>query len=170
MGRRPTRVLFVDLDGTVRHGRAELGRFVNTADDVVVFPEAVARLREWKQAGGRVVGISNQGGIALGYLSVDDCRDAVQRTHELAENLFDLSMWCPHHPAASDPEMSLCWGRKPSPGLVFEGLHQLMEEQPDEFYPPNIALLVGDRPEDEQCAARAGVEFMPADLWRDGAQ
>ncbi len=36
-----TPLLAVDLDGTVRHGKAELGRFVNGPDDVVVFPEAV---------------------------------------------------------------------------------------------------------------------------------
>lgn len=48
-------VLFLDLDGTVCHGKTELGRFVNSPEDVVVFPEAVAHMRCWKERGGRIV-------------------------------------------------------------------------------------------------------------------
>ena len=44
-------ILFLDLDGTVRHGFSELGRFVNCADDVVIFPEALERIRFYKEAG-----------------------------------------------------------------------------------------------------------------------
>jgi len=40
-------VLYLDLDGTVRHGKTELGRFVNHASDVVVFPEV---RRIWRVA------------------------------------------------------------------------------------------------------------------------
>lgn len=166
MARRATRVLFLDLDGTVRHGRAELGRFVNSPNDVVLFPEALERMREWKSNGGRIIGVSNQGGVALGYLDDDDCTAAMQRTRDLSDGLFDLIGWCPHHPAANDPEMAGCYGRKPAPGLLIEGVLALYDTHDDEFYPPELALLVGDRPEDAQCAARAGVAFMPADQWR----
>ena len=50
-------LLAVDLDGTVRHGFDELGRFVNGPDDVVVFPEAVEQMRRWKARGGRIIGV-----------------------------------------------------------------------------------------------------------------
>lgn len=163
---RPVAVLFLDLDGTVRHGRAELGRFVNTPDDVVIFPEAITRMREWKDTGGRIIGVSNQGGIALEHVSADACQQAMERTQELAGCLFDVIIWCPHHPAAPDPDMRSCFGRKPAPGLLLEGLMEVGNTHPDEFYPPNLALMVGDRPEDEQCAARAGVAFVTADQWR----
>jgi D-glycero-D-manno-heptose 1,7-bisphosphate phosphatase len=166
MARRATGVLFADLDGTVRHGKAELGRFVNGPEDVVLFPEAVERMRRWREAGGRIVGVSNQGGIALGHLNFDDCLAAMERTQELSGDRFDILIWCEHHPAATDPEKAACFGRKPAPGLVFEGLHRLHESYADEFYPPAMALMVGDRPEDEECARRAGVRFMTADMWR----
>jgi D-glycero-D-manno-heptose 1,7-bisphosphate phosphatase len=168
VGRRATGVLFLDLDGTVRHGRAELGRFVNSPDDVVLFPEALDRMREWRDNGGRIVGVSNQGGIALGYLNGGVCYAAMERTQDLAEDLFDVIMWCEHHPSATDPEMAACFGRKPAPGLLFEGLARLNEAYLDEFYPPAMALMVGDRPEDEECARRAGIEFRRADHWRNG--
>jgi phosphoglycolate phosphatase-like HAD superfamily hydrolase len=62
--------------------------------------------------------------------------------------------------------MGDCYSRKPAPGLLIEGWLTLCDAYPDEFYPPGLALMVGDRPEDEQCAARAGVEFMSAERWR----
>ena len=161
-----TAVLFLDLDGTVRHGRAELGRFVNTPQDVVVFPQAVARMREWKASGGRIVTVTNQGGVALGFLAPDVCQAALLRTMELAEHLVDVSMMCPHHPSAADPEVASCWCRKPSPGLIFDGLRELQALHPEEFYPSELAVFVGDRPEDEQCAQRAGIRFVSADQWR----
>lgn len=165
----PTPVLFLDLDGTVRHGHGELGRFVNTADDVVVFPEAIRRMRSWKDRGGRIIAVTNQGGLALDHLSVDDCREALERTVLLTGFLFDVVMCCSHHPAAEDPEVASCWCRKPSPGMVFDGLRQLTDAGYPEYYPQQMALMVGDRPEDLECATRAGVAFQWAVEWRAGA-
>src|SRR3954451_9677101 len=63
-------LLVVDIDGTVRQGKDDaLGRFVNGPEDVVVFPEAVTMMQRWKDAGGRIAGVSNQGGIGLGIVS-----------------------------------------------------------------------------------------------------
>jgi D-glycero-D-manno-heptose 1,7-bisphosphate phosphatase len=165
-GQRPLPVLYLDIDGTVRHGKDELGRFVNGPDDVVVFPEAIARMREWKQSGGRIVGVSNQGGIALGYMTMSVCASTMWRTHELAEGLFDRITWCRHHPAATDPLMARCWCRKPMPGLVIESANSLAVKFPDEYYPPSMALMVGDRSEDQECARLANVDFVWAWEWR----
>jgi hypothetical protein len=67
---KPVPVLFLDLDGTVREGPDDpLGKFVNGPEDVRVFPEAVEQMRRWKDNGGRVLGVTNQGGIALGYVT-----------------------------------------------------------------------------------------------------
>lgn len=166
---RPTPVLYLDLDGTVRHGRAELGRFVNGPDDVVVFPEAVEMMRRWKSGARRIVGVSNQGGIALGYLSERDCARAMIRTQELASGLFDKIAWCRHHPNAAHPEMARCWCRKPAPGLLIEAALSVAARYPGEIYPPYMALMVGDRPEDQECARIAGVDFQWAADWRAGA-
>lgn len=162
-------LLVLDLDGTVRHGKDELGRFVNGPEDVVVFPEAVEMMRRWKAAGGRVVGVSNQGGIALGYLSKRDCAAAMVRTYDLTGRLFDKIAWCSHHPDAKDPEYARCWCRKPSPGLLIEAALKIAAKY-DEYYPPHLGLFVGDRPEDEECARLAGFDFMWAVEWRARAE
>lgn len=168
-------VLFLDLDGTVRHGYDQLGRFVNDPKDVVVFPEAVDRMCEWKAAGGRIVGISNQGGIALGKVTGAAVEAAMDRTVKLTTGtdtdpfmpLFEFISYCPHHPDSGRPA---CWCRKPKPGLIYGAINLLEQGNfGQEIYPPDLCVMVGDRPEDEECAENADISFLNAEEWRAGA-
>jgi len=164
---RAVPVLFLDLDGTVREGKDDaLGKFVNGPEDVRVFPQAVEMMRRWKLAGGRVVGVSNQGGVALGIVPFERVAAAMAETQRQADNLFDRILFCVHHPNAEHPEMARCWCRKPSAGAVVEAVHGLAERFDNERYPPYMGLFVGDRDEDRQCAESAGLDFMWAKDWR----
>jgi len=165
IGEKPRKVLYLDFDGTVRHGKEELGRFVNKPDDVVIFKEAVTMIHRYKKAGYRIVGISNQGGIALGYITQADCAAAMQTTNILCGNAFDKILWCSHHPDAKDPEWARCWCRKPRIGLIIEGCLRMSQDF-KEYYPPHMALFVGDMEEDRQCAENANIDFMWAKDWR----
>jgi D-glycero-D-manno-heptose 1,7-bisphosphate phosphatase len=163
-----TPVLYLDIDGTVRHGKDELGRFVNTAADVRVFDEVPQLLARYRALGWRIVGISNQGGIALGIMSPEDCAAAMAETQRQSGHAFNKIAWCSHHPNADDPEMAVCWCRKPKAGLVIEAALSMAERFRGEIYPPHLGLFVGDRPEDAACATAAGLPFMAADVWRTG--
>ncbi len=170
MAERRVPVLYLDIDGTVRWGKDELGRFVNSAADVRVFDGVPDLLARYKAAGWRIVGISNQGGIALGQVSFQDVAEAMWATQSGCRDAFDKIAFCAHHPDAKDPEMAHCWCRKPRAGLVIEtALNMAAENQGQEIYPPHLALFVGDRPEDEGCAQAANIRFMKADEWRAGA-
>jgi D-glycero-D-manno-heptose 1,7-bisphosphate phosphatase len=159
-------LLVLDMDGTVRQGKDDaLGRFVNGPEDVVVFGEAVERMRCWKAGGGRILAVSNQGGIALGIVTMRQVAGAMLETQRQCDGLFDKICWCAHHPSAVPPEYARCWCRKPSPGLLIEGALDLAAHY-GEFYPPYMGLMVGDRPEDEQCAKLAGLDFKWATDWR----
>lgn len=166
-GEKIVPVLYLDLDGTVRKGFDELGRFVNGPEDVEVFEEVPDLLKLYKNRGWRIVGCSNQGGIALGHMTMDICTRAMLETQKQCLNLFDKILWCSHHPNAKDPEMAVCWCRKPKPGMVIEGALSLAEKY-REIYPPHLGLFVGDRPEDLECAANASLRFMSAVEWRRG--
>lgn len=162
-------VLYLDIDGTVRQGKDDdLGRFVNGPEDVVVFPEAVEMMRRWKQGGGRIIGVSNQGGIALGIVDPAKVAAAMAETHRQAERMFDKIAYCSHHPDAKHPEMARCWCRKPKPGLLIEAALDLAQHY-GEMYPPYMGLMVGDRPEDAACAEAAGLDFEDAVRWRSQA-
>ncbi len=165
-GERAVPVLYLDMDGTIREGKDELGRFVNGPDDVEVFPDAVKQMRRWKKAGGRIAAVSNQGGVALGIVSFEAVSAAMLETQRQCGGLLDLITFCVHHPDALHPEMAQCWCRKPSAGAVVEAAHGLKARFPGEYYPPYMGLFVGDRPEDEQCARSAGLDFEWAKDWR----
>jgi D-glycero-D-manno-heptose 1,7-bisphosphate phosphatase len=160
-------LLILDIDGTVRHGKGELGHFVNGPEDVVIFPEAMTLMRRWKDAGGRIVGVTNQGGIALGLVPEVDVKAAILRMIDLTEGLIDLITFCGHHPDAPKPGNRSCWCRKPKPGMVYFATIYLQHHNGyQERYPPDLALMVGDRPEDRECAQNAGVAFLDAVEWR----
>jgi D-glycero-D-manno-heptose 1,7-bisphosphate phosphatase len=160
-------VLYLDLDGTVRKGKDELGRFVNKADDVELFPRMAERLLSWKQRGWRIVAVSNQGGIATGQVSFEDVAAAINRTYELSGGIFDLMYFCQHHPDAHDPEWQVCFCRKPKIGMLVMAATELGNRHHGELYPPHISLMVGDRDEDRLCAENAGVPFQWAKEWRE---
>ena len=160
-------VLYCDLDGTIRWGKDELGRFVNGPEDVRIFEGVTELLWGYKKLGWRIIGISNQGGIALGYMTMETCFKAMVETQRQVGQAFSKIAWCAHHPDAEDPEMAVCWCRKPRPGLIIESALALAD-QTGEIYPPHMALFVGDRSEDEACASNAGLKFLHAAEWRTG--
>ena len=162
------RVLYTDIDGTIRWGKDELGRFVNGPEDVRVFDEVPKLLHDYKRLGWRIVGITNQGGIALGHMDTQTCIEALDETQRQTGNMFDKIVFCPHHPQADDAYMAICWCRKPKAGLVIEAAMSLSIMN-YEIYPPHMGIFVGDRPEDEQCAQAAGLTFWEAEEWRKGA-
>ena len=160
------RVLYTDLDGTIRKGFDELGRFVNGPEDVELFEGVRERLWRYKVAGWRLIAVSNQGGIALGIVPFERAAAAMVRTQELANHAFDKMIMCQHHPDAADPEYAVCWCRKPRIGGLVEASIDLARAS-NEYYPPHLALFVGDRDEDRGCAENAGIPFVPAAEWRE---
>jgi D-glycero-D-manno-heptose 1,7-bisphosphate phosphatase len=168
-GREMVSVLYCDLDGTVRKGKDELGRFVNGPKDVELFEGMANLLWGYRRRGWRIIAVSNQGGIALGHLSDEVCEKAMGETMSQAEDAFDKMTWCPHYPGEGiDPEMAVCWCRKPRPGMVISSA-LVLSIQTGETYPPHLGLMVGDRPEDRGCAENAGLPFLDAAKWRTGA-
>lgn len=159
-------ILFLDLDGTVRKGYDEIGKFVNSADDVELFPRMAERLLSWKQRGHRIVGVTNQGGIATGQVTYENVAAAIARTQYLSGDAFDRIYMCQHYPTAHDPEMANCFCRKPKMGMLVMAQTDL-SEQYGEIYPPHLMMMVGDRDEDRQCAESAGIKFQLASEWRE---
>jgi D-glycero-D-manno-heptose 1,7-bisphosphate phosphatase len=175
-----TPLLILDVDGTVRQGKEDdLGRWCNSPEDVVVFPEAVVGMMRWKAAGGRVIWTSNQGGIALGYVTVEQVQatmdETVKQVHQIAvklgldaveaDLLVDRVEYCPHHSNAENYKQARCWCRKPSPGMIVRAATELGRLH-GETYPAWMSLMVGDLPVDGKAAQNAGVMFFDATFWR----
>jgi D-glycero-D-manno-heptose 1,7-bisphosphate phosphatase len=160
-------LLFLDIDGTVRHGANERdGKFVNGPEDVVIFPDALKRMSTWVGDGGRIIGVSNQGGVSMGLTQWERVQAAMDETDRQTDRLFEMILFCIHHPRALRADLRKCACRKPAPGLLIQGMIELKRRFPLEDYPVARMLMVGDRPEDREAARRINVNFLTADVWR----
>jgi D-glycero-D-manno-heptose 1,7-bisphosphate phosphatase len=145
------RILFLDRDGTLN--RSLNDRPPNAPAEVELLPNVDATLAAYAAEGWRLVIVTNQGGVAFGYLSEDEARAIHQAVLARLSVPVDASYLCPHHPLGDVPPYNVdCPRRKPHPGAVFEALARFDAH-------PQDCLLVGDMESDRQVAAAAGVPF-----------
>lgn len=143
--------LLVDLDGTVRE---TLSGRVHPVEpwDQRLRPGVLACLRTWRQHGYRIIGVTNQGGVALGFLSEADVQAInLELSEKLAPGLFDAIYYCPHHPRGHRPGYARsCHCRKPEPGMAKQAATDWQLDLA-------VSVMVGDMETDRQFAARAGI-------------
>ncbi|MEH2152087.1 polynucleotide kinase [Nostoc sp.] len=175
-------ILFVDIDGTLTEtisGHA----FKQSPVDVKIIKGADKAIAHFADLGWLIVGVSNQGGCAAINPETGKPRKTIEDT--IAEMQFTLDLlpqltaiyFCP------DFEGNDCWRvssldaykisdretqflgefRKPDAGML--KLAKLFVEDGGED--AEQMIMVGDRPEDEQAAANANINFCPAQVWRD---
>lgn len=141
-----SKALLLDYDGTLR--RTKSGeKYPRTPDDIELIPGRVEALRRHLAEGYKLLGVSNQGAVAKGDLTVDDARACFDRTNQLLGVDIEVA-FCPHEPAPIS-----CWCRKPMPGMAvaFIEKHKLDRAQ---------TIMVGDMTSDRTFAARSGVRFV----------
>ena len=172
-------ILILDMDGTVRikkggtPGDLKAG-FIQSPDDQEIIPGAVRAIESYAKEGWLIVGCSNQGGVAAGKKSLESCFKEQRHTLKLVPQLHKI-YFCPDYegkkmgvvgrshsylfePIDEDYYRDLKSFRKPEPGMIQYIKH---------FHEGERLLLVGDRPEDEQAADKAGINFQWAkDWWR----
>lgn len=136
------RAVFLDRDGTLIVD----ANYAKEPDQVHLMPGVVVVLAKLKEQGFRLVVISNQSGIARGYVTMEQAEAVHQRMVDvLAEQGIELdaTYYCPHGP----DEGCLC--RKPRPGMIREATARFSIDLTRSF-------MVGDRPSDIQVGRNAG--------------
>jgi len=123
-------------------------RDVNYCGDpqkVEVFAGVAEALRRLREAGFKIIVITNQSGIGRGYFSEEDYR-AVEKEvdRQVGAGLIDASYFCPDTPDSGSPR------RKPAPGMI-------LEAQRDHQLDLARSFFVGDKPVDVECGRNAGV-------------
>lgn len=116
MNKQPA--VFFDRDGTLTE---EVG-YVNHPSLLRLMPNTAEAIRKVRAAGRLAVVVTNQAGVARGYMSEDVVLATRARFHDLlaeAGTQVDGYYYCPHHPSSKDPRYALdCRCRKPRPGMV----------------------------------------------------
>lgn len=147
------RLLIFDADGTLRRCTVHDQVCPNRPGEWELMPGVKARMAKFQWSPDLLMGIaSNQGGVALGYLSEADA-------YQLLKDLFvevsgawpttGLIQLCPHAPDAG------CECRKPRP-LMLQNIMRAAGFSPAE------TVFVGDQVTDEEAAQAAGVNFVTA--------
>jgi D-glycero-D-manno-heptose 1,7-bisphosphate phosphatase len=175
-----TKILFLDLDGTVRKTKSG-ATFINDPYDQELIPgveEAIARYHDYK-----IIGVTNQGGVKAGFKSLENCFEEQRQTLKLlpqmnlllfctddGNTMFRFSQQGLKMHGIAIPCNAKKYGnfRKPNPGMIVFGMivfgmkYSYSRENPEEV------LMVGDRAEDQECAKNANIPFMWAEEWRNG--
>ena len=168
------KLLLVDLDGTLREPLSGAD-FTRHPRDFKVIPNADKALAHYHRESWLIVGITNQGGVAVGFKSLGNCIEEQRYTFQLFPQLSSI-LFCPDFEGKicyqCIPEHIDCYNlgqkypqligkfRKPNPGML-EACLLAHNVNPCESW------MVGDRLEDEKAAEAAGINFMAADIWRE---
>ena len=138
----PQPAVFLDRDGTINR---EV-EYLHDPEQFEFLPNAVEGLSKLTEAGFRIVVVTNQAGISLGYFTKEDfyrVNRAMFRGLANSNVVIDGIYFCPHSLREDCP----C--RKPRTGLVERAATDLNLNL-------SLSYFVGDQPSDILCGKRVG--------------
>ena len=143
--------VFLDRDGTIIRDV----HYLNCESQIELLPGAAAAIAQLRNAGFKIVVITNQSAVARGLLTEADLA-RIHRTLEArlsaAGASVDAIYYCPHHPTAGDSRFTMaCNCRKPKTGMAERACHDLQID-------PRVSFMVGDQPSDMEMAANIGAQ------------
>lgn len=130
------RAVFFDRDGTL----CEDANYLNKFEDLKIFGD-ISELKFLKNKGFKLIGISNQSGIARGIVKESFTKEV--NAIFMKKYGFDDFYYCPHHPDDN------CSCRKPEPEMVFKAKDKHNIDLKKSF-------VVGDKEADMQLAKNIG--------------
>ena len=110
--------VFLDRDGVLNRDTG----YITSPKELVLFPDVVQAIARLKQAGTRLVLITNQSAIARKYMTERELHlihKQLKQELEVGGGSLDGIYFCPHHP----DDRCLC--RKPHPGLIQQATQEL---------------------------------------------
>ncbi len=144
--------VFLDRDNTLIANDGDLG----DPAQVRLLEGVADGLRRLREAGHRLVVVSNQGGVARGRFTEADAEAVNRRLAELAdeaagrEDLLERFYICPYHPQGTvDAYRREHPWRKPQPGMLLQAARDLDLDL-------QRSWLIGDQPRDIAAGRAAG--------------
>ncbi|MFA5076880.1 MAG: HAD family hydrolase [Candidatus Micrarchaeia archaeon] len=139
------KALFLDRDGTI----IEHVPYISDPAKVGLVMPVIRKMLEFQRKNYLVIIITNQSGIARGFITQEEY-DAVNtkmlKLLEIAGVRITGIFMCPSHPDEKDPR------RKPNPGMILEAAEKFNIDLPE-------SIMVGDSENDLEAGKRAGVKI-----------
>jgi len=135
---------FLDRDGTIMRDAS----YVGDPSQVELLAGAAAAIRRLNERKIPVIVVTNQSGIARGWLTEEDfvaVRDRLDAVLRAEHAHIDATYMCPHHPDFTGP----CDCRKPGTALYLKAIA-------DYDVDPVRSIFIGDRWRDVQPASVLG--------------
>ena len=150
------KVLFLDRDGTINK---DTGSYIASREQLQLIDRADEAIALARNAGFRIVIVSNQAGIARGIATVEQVEEVNRYLNELLslKNAgFDRCYYCPFHPEYPHPEYDRFIDyRKPATGMVELAINDFLAE--GFIVDRGASFFVGDKTIDVECGLRAGL-------------
>jgi rfaE bifunctional protein nucleotidyltransferase chain/domain len=146
--------IFVDRDGTIN----EHIEYLSEANRLQEIPGSFAALKKMRELGYRIIVVTNQPGIGLGYFTKEDffaVNREMLRQATSAGCSIDRVYFCPHSKAEQ------CRCRKPSPFLLERAAQECNVDLATSF-------MIGDMTSDIQLAKSAGCRGILVQTGRGG--
>jgi len=135
--------IFLDRDGTLNSDPG----YIKSPDLLELFPGVPEALAKLKRAGARLILVTNQSGIARGFLSHDDLAAIHTKLSHILDRAgasLEAIYFCPHHPDDG------CACRKPNRGMIDQAVRERRVNL-------ERAYVIGDHVRDIELAKRIGV-------------
>lgn len=167
--------LVLDLDGTVRYNKDNPRGFINGPETVAIYDDVAPRVREYRDKGFMILGVTNQGGVAHGYKTMQEAQDENDLTmnilaeqvwgDSLADSAFDAVMYCPFMVDGTvEPYDVRSLLRKPQIGMLAV-IEYDMYINFTTIIDWDRSIMVGDRLEDKELAQNANLYFISSDAF-----
>ncbi len=143
--------VFLDRDGTINEERG----YITRVEELSLLPHSAEGIRLLNGLGLKAVVVTNQSGVARGYLTEERLREIngyMERLLREEGARLDGIYYCPHHPLyGNENYRQNCFCRKPNPGMVFRASAYFLID-------PKLSYIVGDKEEDIELAIRIGAK------------
>ena len=136
--------IFLDRDGTINKDI----EYLHEPEKFQLIPNAIPGLKKMQDMGFRLIIITNQGGIGLGYFTKEDFYNVNRKMFRLFSKdgiKIDKIYFCPHNVTEN------CTCRKPKTGLIEQAKKDLNPDMDQSF-------MIGDKTADIQAGKNAGLK------------
>jgi len=145
------KAVFLDRDGVINK---DFG-YVYRIEDFFIYDEVYPALKKLRDAGFKLIVITNQSGIGRGYYTEEDFLNITKHMKEKLKEkgiVLDKVYYCPHHPEGVIPEFTKkCNCRKPETGMIEEAVKEFNIDLSNSF-------LIGDKETDIQAGKKMGLK------------
>ncbi|WP_456401305.1 D-glycero-beta-D-manno-heptose 1,7-bisphosphate 7-phosphatase [Persephonella sp.] len=145
------KAVFLDRDGVIN---IDYG-YVHKIKDFHIYKEVFPALKKLQDEGFKLLIVTNQSGIAVGYYTLEDFKNVTNYMLDTfrKEGIFiDKVYYCPHHPEGIIPEFKkVCECRKPESGMIRAGIEEFNID-------PEKSFLIGDKENDIKAAHKENIK------------